>query len=177
MTEFRIIVAMSEKDHIIGVNEKMPPWRLPSDLGRFKGRTMDKPVIVGRKTFSEIVKLLGGPLPGRRNIVITGNPETVGWIRSLGAEPVMSYVEAQSKVIEDEVAYVVGGAGVYRSAIPTVNKMEITYVSMKKPQGALTLFPKYEQLDWHTEYLDRRMHKQDGSDTHYTQRVLLTRIR
>ena len=62
-----IIVAMA-KNRVIGINNQLP-WRLPEDLKYFKSVTMNKPIVMGRKTFESI----GRPLPGRLNIVITRN--------------------------------------------------------------------------------------------------------
>ena len=62
-----IIVAIA-KNGVIGVSGDLP-WRLSSDLKRFKRDTMGKPIVMGRKTWESI----GRPLPGRPNIVVTRN--------------------------------------------------------------------------------------------------------
>jgi dihydrofolate reductase len=64
-----LIVAMAE-NRVIGRGNQMP-WHLPADLRHFKGVTLGKPVIMGRKTFESI----GRPLPGRRNVVVSRNAE------------------------------------------------------------------------------------------------------
>ena len=65
MFNFSLIVAVAENG-VIGNNGSMP-WNLPSDLSNFKELTMNKPMIMGRKTWDSI----GRPLPGRDNIVVT----------------------------------------------------------------------------------------------------------
>ena len=70
-----IIVAMA-KNRVIGINNQLP-WRLPEDLKYFKTVTMNKPIVMGRKTFESI----GRPLPGRLNIVVTRN--TIGALMGL----------------------------------------------------------------------------------------------
>ena len=64
-----LIVAMST-NRVIGINNSLP-WHLPNDLKYFKQATMGKPIVMGRNTFESI----GKPLPGRRNIVISRNPD------------------------------------------------------------------------------------------------------
>ena len=64
-----IVVAIG-KNGAIGKDGKLP-WHIPEDLKRFKALTMGHPVVMGRKTFDSIVAVLGKPLPGRTNIVIT----------------------------------------------------------------------------------------------------------
>jgi len=66
-----LIVAAST-NNVIGFQGHLP-WRLSSDLKRFKALTMGKPIVMGRKTYESI----GRPLPGRQNIVVTRNPDYV----------------------------------------------------------------------------------------------------
>jgi dihydrofolate reductase len=69
MKKISLIVAM-DKNNLIGSNNGLP-WHLPADLAFFKRTTMGKPIVMGRKTFESI----GKPLPGRRNIVVTRDPD------------------------------------------------------------------------------------------------------
>ncbi len=75
------IIVATDRARGIGIDNRLP-WRLPEDLAHFKRTTTGHPVIMGRKTFESI----GKPLPGRRNIVITRNPD---W-RHEGVETVAS---------------------------------------------------------------------------------------
>ncbi|MDU8421712.1 type 3 dihydrofolate reductase, partial [Pseudomonas syringae] len=78
----RLIAALAT-DRVIGMENAMP-WHLPGDLAWFKRNTLNKPVIMGRKTFESI----GRPLPGRLNIVISSKPgehEGVTWVTSVDA--------------------------------------------------------------------------------------------
>lgn len=75
------LIAALAADRIIGMENAMP-WHLPADLAWFKRNTLNKPVIMGRKTFESI----GRPLPGRLNIVISSQPGTddrVTWATSI----------------------------------------------------------------------------------------------
>ena len=75
------LIAALAADRVIGMENAMP-WHLPADLAWFKRNTLNKPVIMGRKTFESI----GRPLPGRHNIVLSSRPGTdagVTWATSL----------------------------------------------------------------------------------------------
>ncbi|WP_420542854.1 dihydrofolate reductase [Sphingomonas naphthae] len=96
------------------------PWRLPGDLKHFKKRTMGKPMLMGRKTFES----LPGLLPGRRHIVLTRD---AGW-RAEGAEPVGSIAEAIAAAGDVAEIAVIGGAEIYRLALPLAKKIELTEV-------------------------------------------------
>ena len=95
------------------------PWHLPADLKRFKALTMDKPMIMGRKTFES----LPGLLPGRRHIVLTRKER---W-DSTGAEVVRSVDEALAKAGEGEVA-VIGGAAIFDVFMPLADRVELTAI-------------------------------------------------
>ncbi len=102
------------------------PWRLSGDLQFFKRTTLGKPVVMGRKTFESI----GRPLPGRVNIVISRNPD---W-RASGVETAPSLESALQKArrcaAETGAAevMVIGGAQIYRQALPLAERLYITEV-------------------------------------------------
>jgi dihydrofolate reductase len=118
-----IIVAMS-RDFVIG-DEQGLPWRLPTDLKRFRKYTLGKPVIMGRKTRD----LIGRPLPGRTNIVLTRDQN----YQADEAVIVYSWLEAiesAHRVLapgQDEVM-VIGGAKIYRLALPDAERLYLTVV-------------------------------------------------
>ena len=116
--ELVLYVARSD-NNMIGKDGGLP-WRLPGDLKHFKTRTMGKPMLMGRKTFES----LPGLLPGRRHIVLTRD---AGWAAE-GAEPVGS-IEAAIAAAGDvaEIA-VIGGAEIYRLALPLARRIELTEV-------------------------------------------------
>jgi dihydrofolate reductase len=95
------------------------PWRIPTDLKRFKALTMGKPMIMGRKTFESF----GKPLPGRRHIVLTRRQD---W-HAEGAEVVHDLDAALALAGEGEIA-VVGGAEIYRLTLPLADRIELTEV-------------------------------------------------
>jgi dihydrofolate reductase len=95
------------------------PWHIPADLKRFKALTMAKPMIMGRKTFASFPK----PLPGRRHIVLTRDPD---WSAE-GAEVVHSVDDALVLAGDGEVA-VIGGAEINALFLPLANRIELTEV-------------------------------------------------
>jgi dihydrofolate reductase len=116
------------------------PWRLPSDLKRFKSVTMGKPVIMGRKTWESI----GRPLPGRRNIVVTRSQD----FSAQGVERASSLDEAIAMAVEGDAAEVcvIGGGQLYEEALPAADRLYITHV-MAEPEGD-TRFPPIHQEQW-----------------------------
>ena len=113
-----LIVAMSE-DRVIGRAGGLP-WHLPADLARFKKITMGHAIVMGRKTYESI----GRPLPGRRPwsspasaISCRANGDCGGGLRS-GAPP----------GADDDEIFIVGGAEVYRQALPLAQRMYVTRV-------------------------------------------------
>jgi dihydrofolate reductase len=110
------------------------PWRLPSDLARFKQRTMGAPIIMGRKTYESI----GRPLPGRLNIVIsrTSNFEGVIMARSPAA--------AVTACGDVEEAFIIGGGEIYR--LFDLDILELTVVQTAI-EGADTFFEIPAQME------------------------------
>lgn len=109
-------------------------WHLPADLKFFKTTTMGCPVIMGRKTYESIGRLL----PGRRNIIITRNRDFV----VEGADMVSSLEEALVITKEDK-AFIIGGAEIYRLAFDRCSEIYRTLV--KEKYKADTFFPDLTQ--------------------------------
>lgn len=131
-----IIVAMADRN-VIGIENRLP-WHLPADLRYFRSVTMGKPVIMGRKTFDSI----GHPLPGRRNIVITRDPD---W-RADGVDVVNSPNEARQAAGNAPETMVIGGAQIYRDMLPLVDRLYITEVACNVEGD--TFFPMLSKKDW-----------------------------
>jgi dihydrofolate reductase len=102
----------------IGAGGTMP-WHIPADLKRFKALTSDRPMIMGRKTFDSLGRLL----PGRRHIVLTRNP---AW-HADGAEVARSPDEALALAGDGDVS-VIGGAEVFRLMLPATTRIELTQI-------------------------------------------------
>lgn len=129
--EIVFVVAIAENG-VIGAGNAMP-WRLKSDLARFKALTIGKPVIMGRKTFESLPRR---PLPGRTNIVITRDAA----YRAAGAVVTTSAADAEAVARGDalrrsvtEIA-VIGGAEIFRQWLDRADRLEITEVHAQ-PDG------------------------------------------
>ena len=134
-----LVVAMADNG-AIGQHGKIP-WNIPADLRHFKAVTMGKPCIMGRKTWDSLPKK---PLPGRTNIVITrdaaAGAEGAAFVHSL-AEAIAC---AQSQSPE-EIA-VIGGADVYRMALPQAGRIYLTEVHARFDGDVF--MPPFNALDW-----------------------------
>ena len=133
-----IIVAISE-NNVIGKGGEIP-WHIPEDLKRFKKLTVNHPVIMGRKTFDSVLKILERPLPERKNIVLTRQN-----LSYKGIYIANSVLEAIN-LCDKKDSYVMGGREIYDLFLPYVNKMEITRVH-KKILGDV-FFPIVNWNEW-----------------------------
>jgi len=137
-----LVWAMAQ-NRVIGRNNQLP-WYLPEDLKYFKRITLGKPVIMGRKTFDSI----GKPLPGRTNIVVTRNRdwsfEGVRTVDSL--EAARELCENQAIVDGTEEAMIIGGAEIYRQAMPLADRLYLTEVHADV-EGDAT-FPEFDRSQW-----------------------------
>jgi dihydrofolate reductase len=133
-----LLVAMDEKRGI-GKDGKLP-WRLSSDLKRFRELTMGHHIIVGRKTFESI----GKPLPGRRTIVVTRNPsfKVEGCLIAGSVQDALDLAEARG---ENE-AFVIGGADIYAQALDVADRIYLTEVHAEV--DADTFFPEINASAW-----------------------------
>jgi len=130
-------------------------WHIPEDLKRFKTLTLGHPVIMGRKTFESIARMLGKPLPGRTNIVVTRDPK---WSYE-GIFVAHSLEEAllRAREIEGEEIYIGGGAEMYKQALPYVDKLYLTLIDDDKEADAY--FPQYENIFTKVLYHEDREHE------------------
>jgi dihydrofolate reductase len=135
-TKISMIVAMDQKG-VIGKGNELP-WHLPTDLKNFKHITMEKPVIMGRKTHESI----GKPLPGRRNIIITRNSD----YHSEGCETCHNLDEAIKLCEEDEELIIIGGREIYRDALDVVFRIYLTEVHADVDGDVF--FPAFDKGEW-----------------------------
>jgi dihydrofolate reductase len=153
--EIVLIVAVADNG-VIGSGGAIP-WRLKTDQQRFKAMTMDKPVVMGRKTFLSLRR----PLPGRTNIVVTRDPN----FRASGAVVTTSLADARAVAAGDtlrrsvtEIA-VIGGAEIYAQWMDIADRLEITEVHAR-PEGD-TYFAAIEPANWEEV---ARMRNSSGPD-------------
>jgi dihydrofolate reductase len=144
VTIVSLIVAADERGGI-GRDGGLP-WHLPDDLRRFKTLTMGKPIVMGRRTWDSI----GRPLPGRRSLVVSRQ-------RGLaipGAEVVASFEEALHAAGDVPEVCVIGGAELYRAALPRADIVHLTRVHATV--DADTFLPPLGPGEWAQSSCERR---------------------
>ncbi len=132
-----VLIAAMASNGIIGRDNALP-WRLPADLAHFKQLTLDKPIIMGRRTWES----LPGLLPRRRHVVITRDPR----YRAAGCEVVRSPEEALAAVAGTPEAMVVGGAQVYAALLPEATGLALTLVHAEVDGDVR--FPRVDSAQW-----------------------------
>jgi dihydrofolate reductase len=147
-----LIVAMSEGG-VIGHHGKVP-WHLPDDLRRFKQLTMGHPLIMGRRTLASI----GGPLPGRRCIVLSRDRA----YRAEGVESAPDLATALARVADAPEVFVIGGAEVYRDALPRADRLYLTLVHAAIPGDVR--FPTFDPTAW--TLAEETFHPADARHAH-----------
>jgi len=153
-----IIAAVAESG-VIGRDGTLP-WHLSADLQRFKRLTMGHTMIMGRRTWESIAR----PLPGRRTIVVSRQTDyktdfdEVLHAASLGqAHSLAQELEGAATEI-----FVIGGAGIYREALPLVDRLYLTRVQAHVDGDAY--FPDYDKNDWRCVESDQ--HEADARNDH-----------
>jgi len=139
------LIAAVAENGVIGRDGEMP-WHLPEDLRHFKQTTMDHPVIMGRLTYESIAADIGGPLPGRTNIVMSRrSPDLPGDVT------VVDSVEAAKAAAKEaagdtETVYIIGGATVYEQFLPQADRLVLTEIH--DAYEGDTQFPTWDRSNW-----------------------------
>jgi dihydrofolate reductase len=132
-----LIVAVSEDWGIGKDNELL--WHISEDLIRFKNLTTGKTILMGKKTWESLPRK---PLPGRKNIVLTDNPDEV----IDGSVTAYSIADALDKCDGNEEIFVIGGGSIYRQFMPLADRLYITHVHLEAP--ADVYFPRIDTAEW-----------------------------
>lgn len=139
-TPIIIVAGMAKNTRVIGKDNGLL-WHVPADLKRFKMLTLGHPIIMGQKTFESIVEILGKPLPGRTNIVLTrDNNFTYEGVR------IVHSIEEAIQIAESEKPteiHIGGGGEIYRQMLPLVSYLHITWF-FDDVEGD-TFFPPFEK--------------------------------
>lgn len=131
-----IIVAMAENG-VIGRDMDLP-WHISADLKRFKALTMGHHIVMGRKTFESIGRLL----PGRTTVIVTRQPD----YQVDGAVIVNSLEAAQAAATDDSELFIIGGGQVYEIALPLADRLHVTRVHTEVDGD--TSFPAIDWDQW-----------------------------
>ncbi|WLS78313.1 type 3 dihydrofolate reductase [Erwinia pyri] len=146
------LIAAMAADRVIGMDNAMP-WHLPADLAWFKRNTLNKPVIMGRRTWESV----GRPLPDRLNIVISSQPSTaegVTWVASIE--------EALQAAGEAEEVMVIGGGRIYEQFLAQADKLYLTHIDAEVVGD--TTFPDFEPEEWQSTFSE--FHDADDKNSH-----------
>jgi dihydrofolate reductase len=136
MPRISIIAALARND-VIGLDNALP-WHLPEDLKRFRALTMGHHIIMGRKTFESLGRLL----PGRTTVIVSRNP---GYLAE-GAVVADSLHKAIAACGDDREIFVIGGAELYREALSCANRFYITEIDAEFNGDAF--FPDFDRSAW-----------------------------
>jgi dihydrofolate reductase len=133
------IITAIGKNNEIGKNGDLL-CHLPADLKHFKNITSGHTVIMGRKTFESLPR---GPLPNRRNIVISRNPA----LKIEGAEVYPSLNHAFAKLMDENEVFIIGGARIYTQTLPIADKIYLTEIQADFPEADV-FFPEIDFSIW-----------------------------
>ncbi len=164
MVRRSLVVAVSDNG-VIGVRNALP-WRLPSELKRFKALTMKRPIIMGRRTHESI----GRALPGRDNIVVTegqviDNPD-VHTVNSV--EEALALAERLARSRRASEIMIIGGAQIFEQTRPLADRVYLTRVH-KEVEGD-TFWTELDRARWQ-EVKSRRHKAAEGDEADYTMLV------
>jgi dihydrofolate reductase len=165
MTGMRVSAVVAASDNNVIGKDGGLPWHVSSDLKLFKEITLGKPVIMGRRTWESLPRK---PLPGRRNIVITRNPDYV----ADGAEIVRSVDEALAVCAGEPEVSIIGGGQVYEQAMSRTDRIYLTRIHLEVDGD--TLLPDLPAQEWR-EVERRAFDKGERDDAAFTL-VVLDRI-
>ena len=157
-----IIVAVASDGAIGRANDLL--WHLPADLKRFKELTTGHTILMGRKTFESLPR---GPLPNRRNIIISRSLPT-----QPGAEVYPTIQQALEACASDEEVFIIGGGEIYRQLLPNTERIYLTRVQASFPDAEV-FFPELDPTEWIEEA--REVYPRDERNEYDTELLLLRR--
>lgn len=136
MAKLSIIVAVA-KNRVIGIDNTLP-WHLPEDLKRFRAMTMGHHIIMGRKTFDSLGRLL----PGRTTVIVTRNPD----YHVEGALIAHSLQDAIALCQHDDEVFLIGGAELYQAGLMLAHRLYVTEIDLDVAGDAY--FPEISPDRW-----------------------------
>lgn len=135
-----IIIAAVARNRVIGKDNALI-WNIPEDMAHFRQLTAGHTVVMGRKTWESLPPRFR-PLPGRRNIVVSRQPDYV----APGGEVADSLEKALALAATATQVFIIGGEQIYRQAMAMADRLEITEIDLA-PDGD-AWFPEISAADW-----------------------------
>ena len=160
-----LVVAVA-KNGVIGRDGDLP-WRLSSDMKRFKAATMGKPVLMGRKTWDSLPRK---PLPGRQNLILTRAADfkaADAWVYT-DLDAMLAAARAMAEAAQVEEACVIGGAQLYNAVLPQATRIILTEVNLE-PAGDARL--DLDLSRWR-EISSEHVERGEKDDADFTVRIL-----
>lgn len=150
------LIAALARNGVIGIENRLP-WKLSEDLKYFKALTLGHHILMGRKTYESI----GRPLPGRTTVIISraGFPGPEGCIVAHSIQAAIAACE------RDEEIFFVGGADLYRQALPLADRLYLTEIQAEVEGDAW--FPDFNRAQWKEVSRDRRTEQASGLGYHF----------
>ncbi|MFC7071324.1 dihydrofolate reductase [Halobaculum lipolyticum] len=149
------LIAAVAANGVIGADGGMP-WHFPEDMRHFKETTTGHPVVMGRRTYESVAADLGGPLPGRTNVVLSRSepalPASVVVVDSVEAALDAAREAAADRGVD--TVYVAGGGAVYDQFLPLADRLVLTEIH-ESYEGD-TGFPEFDPADWRVRERDER---------------------
>jgi dihydrofolate reductase len=138
-----VLVAAIGENNVIGRDGQLP-WRLKSDLQHFRKVTINRPVIMGRKTYAAI----GKPLKDRTNIVLTSDLSlgAPGAVLATSMDAALTYARKDAAARGVDEVMIIGGSEIFAAMMPRADRLEITHVHAA-PEGDV-LFPPIDPQVW-----------------------------
>lgn len=133
------LIAAMGKNRVIGKNNKLP-WHIPEDLSWFKTQTINKTILMGRKTYES----LGKPLKNRNNLILTRNTNYIA------DKNITVYNDIKTILDENKELIVIGGQEIYELFLPYTNKIYLTIIESEFDGDAF--FPQLIENDWKYTY-------------------------
>ena len=148
------IIAAVADNMAIGIKNSLP-WNMPADMEHFRKATTGKPIIMGTRTFESI----GRALPGRKNIVLSSDPN----YKAEGCAVAGSIEEALKEAEGSEEVMIAGGASVYKQFLPLANRLYLTFIHHNFEGDSF--FPKFDRKEWQEiERIDNKADEKNAFD-------------
>jgi dihydrofolate reductase len=164
-SKLTLVVAVA-RNGVIGRDGDLP-WRLSSDLKRFKAATMGKPVLMGRKTWESLPRK---PLPGRPNLILTRDANFAtpdAWVYT-DLEAMLAAGRAMAKAAGVEEACIIGGAQLYEATLAHADRIILTEVNLESEGDAHLVLDLASWREVSREHVERG----EKDDADFVVRVL-----